>query len=45
LPRLIHDRGRGSLGRAAVERRLWRIDHVKLDRLRSLVATQLGRKA
>ena len=45
LPRLIQYRGRRRLGRAAVEGRLRRIDHVKLDGFCGLVAAQLSRKA
>jgi hypothetical protein len=44
-PRLFQDRGWRCLGRAAVEGRLWRIDHVKLNGLCGLVATQFGRQA
>ena len=42
LPRLFQYRGWRRLGRAAVEGRLRGIDHVKLDGLCGLVATQLG---
>ena len=45
LPRLFEYRGWRRLGCAAVEGRLRRIDHVKLDGLCSLVAAQLSRQA
>ena len=44
-PRLFQYRGWRRLGRAAVEGRLWRIHHLKLDGLCGVVAAQLGREA
>jgi hypothetical protein len=43
--RLFQDQGWRRLGCAAVERRFWRVDHIKLDRLCDLVAAQLGGEA
>jgi len=42
FPRSFEDRGRRRLGRAAVKRRLRRIDHIQLDRLRGFVAAQFS---
>jgi hypothetical protein len=42
-PRLFQYRRWRRFRRAALEGRLWRIRHVKLDGLRGLVAAQLGR--
>jgi len=45
LPRLFEYRGWCRFGRAAVEGRLRRIDHIKLDGLCGRVAAQLSRQA
>ena len=44
LPRLFEYRGWRRLGRAAVKRRLRRINHIELDRLCGRVAAQLSGK-